>query len=200
MHRWFRSVRQTVWVVVSAAVTALSLVIDASGLGPNWAWQWLALGGFVAFAGVMLWRVHQLTGSPLHIEARWDSLQADLKPLIWGESSNGRVIFQATVSGRMWSVDPVVLDDIGVVFQRRLWGRLPFLHRDICVGRVGESSVAAPGKISGTELKAGQQFEWTKQLFSEVATHTHAPGRVEAKFVVRLRAPDQEYRAAIRRP
>ncbi len=53
-----KSISRTAGIVASAFITVGALVFDVAGVFTDVAWQWWALGGFVIFAGLMGWRVH----------------------------------------------------------------------------------------------------------------------------------------------
>jgi hypothetical protein len=51
----WRTILKVVGAVLTAMWTTVSLVLEAKGIAPGMHWQYLALGGFWVFAGVMAW-------------------------------------------------------------------------------------------------------------------------------------------------
>lgn len=200
MFRLFGSVRQGVAAVSSAFLTVGSLALDASDTWSGVPWQLIAIGGFLAFALTVLWRIHQLRRPAVLIDVRWDRQQDDMKPLT-ANVANGRATLHATVTGRVWAVEPVTLDRMGVVFRASHWPWMPkriaqiLPKKDLCWGDLGDLWEEYNGAIVGRRMVAGDQIDLDRRLFSywgEPVTGMKPGAEVYTVFRVAVRAPYQE--------
>ena len=197
MNRWFGSVRQGVAAVGSAFVTAGSLALDASDTWSGVPWQLIAAGGFIVFAAVLLWRINQLTDPPVMAEVRWDRQQPGEKPFACAAPEDGPTVVTATVTGRVWALEAVTLDQLGVIFQVSRFGWLPtrigarLPKRDVCWGTIGPIWEEIHGPVAGKRLSAGDQIDLDKRLFSywDKNPGFREGGEIYAKFRVAVRAP-----------
>lgn len=193
LNRWFGGSKQAFGAIGGAVVNALAVVLDAASILPSGlAWS-LAFVGFVVFAAIVLWRIADLTRSPVTIEIAWDRQAPELYAFSW-TIQRGSADYQGTITGRVFNKthQPVIIDMVGIEFYRH--SRLPFRRKPRAVGHIGETWEKYNGPMAGRRLEPGKPLVLDKKLFYASAPALELGVRpdekVDGRFYLRLLVPD----------